>query len=145
MNFSGVPAFSTVPTITTAVGSTVNYSGAGAQTVIGATYNNLTLSGSGAKTTTGATVNGKLSMQGTATTTGTIATYGAAATLEYKGSAPQVTGTEFPGTWSGTGGLVINNASGITLGGSKAISSLLDLTTGSFALGAIHLPIQVAQ
>lgn len=103
--------------------ATVNYSNAGAQTVYGTTYNNLILSGSGAKITTGATVNGKLSMQGTATTTGTVASYGAASTLEYKGSAAQTTGTEFPATWSGTGGILIDNASGVTLNAAKNIGA----------------------
>jgi len=84
---AGPPAF-------TASTGTVNYTRAGVQTIWAVTYYDLTLSGSGAKTTTGATVTDTLSMQGTATTTGTIPTYGAAATLEYKGSAAQTTGTE---------------------------------------------------
>ncbi|CAN1485147.1 Fibronectin type III [Flavobacteriaceae bacterium] len=127
INFSAA-AYSTLPTITTATGSTVVYNGSVAQTVIAGTYSNLTLNGSGAKTTTGATVNGILSMQGTATTTGTIATYGAAATLEYKGSALQTTGTEFPATFAGAGGLIINNTFGVTLGAAKSLSALSKLT-----------------
>jgi hypothetical protein len=114
----------------------VNYNAAGAQTVAGVTYNNLTLSGSGAKTTTGATVNGILSMEGTATTTGTIPTYGGAATLQYQGSAAQTTGTEFPATWTGTGGVIINNASGVTLNASKTINTALALTLGDLSTGA---------
>jgi hypothetical protein len=116
--------------LTTVAGSTVEYYGAGAQTVGNFTYSNLTLSGSGAKTTTGATVNGILSMEGTATTAGTASTYGAAATLQYRGSAAQTTGIEFPATWAGSGGVIINNANGVTLGGNKAINTL-NVTAGS--------------
>ena len=137
MNFSGTPTvFSSTPTITFVAGSTVNYNGAGAQSVLGITYDNLTLSGSGAKTTTGATVNNKLSLQGTATTTGTIATYGSSATLEYKGSSAQTMGTEFLSPWVATGGVIINNASGVNLGGSKTISTGLNLSAGSLLVGA---------
>ena len=122
----------------TAGTGTIEYNGA-AQTVatgLGA-YNNLTLSGSGAKTTTGATVNGILSMEGTATTTGAVATYGAAATLQYKGSAAQTTGTEFPATWTGTGGVRINNASGVTLNAVKTISATSSLTIGDSVANSI--------
>ena len=105
----------------------VVYSGSGAQTVAATTYNNLTLSGSGAKTvasSTTVTVNGTLTMGGTATATvsGTLS-YGAAATLDYEGTAAQTTGSEFPATWSGTGGVKINNASGVTLNAIRTISS----------------------
>ena len=101
--------------------STVNWNG-GAQTVAGLTYYNLTLSGSGTKTTTGVTVNGTLSMEGTATASAAI-TYGASATLQYKGSALQTTGAEFPSTWSGSGGVKIENASGVKLGAAKNIGA----------------------
>ncbi|MDD5094433.1 MAG: hypothetical protein PHV74_08660 [Dehalococcoidia bacterium] len=120
--------------------ATVNYSG-GAQTVWAVPYHDLTLSGSGAKTTTGATVNGILSREGTATTTGTVATYGAAATLQYKGSSTQTTGTEFPATFGGSGGIIIDNASGVNLGGSVAITNGLTLTSGAFAVGANTLTL----
>ena len=104
-------------------GALVNYSNAGAQTILPTTYNNLTLSGGAAKTTTGSTINGLLSMQGTATTAGTVATYSAAATLEYKGSAAQTTGIEFPATWSGTGGVKINNTNGVILNAARSIGA----------------------
>lgn len=120
--------------------STVEYNGT-AQIVGARTYGNLTLSGSGAKTTTGATVNGVLSMEGTATTTGTVATYGVAATLQYKGSAAQTTGIEFPTTFAGSGGVIINNASGVALGSSKAITNGLTLTSGAFGVGTNTLTL----
>ena len=105
----------------TADTSTVNWNG-GAQTVAGLTYYNLTLSGSGTKTTTSVTVNGTLSMEGTATASAAI-TYGASATLQYMGSALQTTGAEFPSTWSGSGGVKIENASGVKLGAAKNIGA----------------------
>lgn len=103
--------------------ATVVYDYAGAQTARAATYTNMTLAGSGNKTLTGTTVNGKLSMQGTATATATTPTYGLAASLEYKGSASQTTGIEFPANWSGSGGIQIENASGVTLNAAKNIGS----------------------
>jgi hypothetical protein len=128
----------TAGTFTAGTG-TVNYNGP-VQTVANVTYNNLTLSGSGAKTTTGVTVNGILSLEGTATAS-TVPTYGASATLQYKGSASQTTGTEFPTSFNGTGGVIINNASGVNLGSSVTISNGLTLTSGTFSVGANTLTL----
>ncbi|MDP4208648.1 MAG: autotransporter-associated beta strand repeat-containing protein [Bacteroidota bacterium] len=125
----------------TANSSTVVFNAAGAQSVGSVTYNNLTLSGSGAKTTTGATVNGVLSIEGTAITTGTVATYGAAATLQYKGTAVQTTGTEFPATFTGTGGVIINNTSGVTLGSAKTINYLLNMAAGTLNMASYALTV----
>ena len=119
----------------------VNYNRVGAQTVYPTTYNNLTLSVSGAKTLPVATVNGIISMEGTATTAGSTPTYGAASTLQYKGSASQTTGIEFPATFSGTGGVIINNINGVLLSGSYTINSILTLTSGAFSLGANTLTL----
>jgi len=103
----------------TAGTSTVNYNASTTQIVAPFTYDNLTLSGSSSKTfpTGTTTVNGILSMEGSATTTvtGTLG-YGSSSTLQYKGSIAQTTGPEFPATWSGSGGIKIENASGVTLG-----------------------------
>ena len=110
--------------------ATVNYSGA-AQVVRGQAYTDLTLAGSGAKTVTGVTVSGKLSMQGTATATGTSPTYGATATLEYKGSAAQNTSNvEFVGGGANPANVIINNTSGVTLNAAKSINGVLTLTNG---------------
>ncbi|MDO8717047.1 MAG: hypothetical protein Q7J73_09645 [Dehalococcoidales bacterium] len=122
---NGVPTFTPAGT-----SATVVYSG-GTQTVNPTTYTNLTLSGSGTKTTTTVTVNGILSMEGTATTTGTAPTFGAAATLQYKGSAAQTTGLEFVTPWVGTGGVKIENTSGVTLNAIKTINATSSLTIGS--------------
>ena len=148
-------------TLTTFAGSTVEYNAAGAQTVGNFTYSNLTLSGSGAKTTTGATVNGILSLEGTATTAGTVSTYGGASTLQYKGSVAQITGIEFTTPWPGSGGVKIENANGVTINAVKSLGAnpltigsvipasvfndggfqltatgVLNLTSGTFRLGS---------
>ena len=126
----------------TASTSTVNYTGAGAQTMGAFTYNNLTLGGSGAKTFPSGTttVNGILSMEGTATATvtGTL-TYGSAATLQYNGSGAQTTGAEFPATFIPSGGVIIANTSGssVTFAASKTVNSRLTINTSAKAnLGA---------
>jgi hypothetical protein len=109
---------------------TVNYNNAGAQTVGSYAYYNLTISGSDAKTTTGATVNNRLSLEGTATAAGTAPAYGAAASLRYMGSAAQTTGIEFTTPWAGTGGVLIENANGVTLNAVKTINAISSLTIG---------------
>ena len=123
---------------------TVNFGAVGAQTLAASstTFNNLTFSGSGLKTLTTATctINGILSMEGTATVSA-VPTYGAASTLQYKGSALQTTGPEFPALFAGSGGVIINNANGVTLGASSGISFGLMLTSGTFAVGAFTLTL----
>jgi hypothetical protein len=120
--------------------STVNYGFAGAQTVVNAIYGNLTLSGSGSKSIASSTVNGILSMEGTATASAAPA-YGAGATLQYKGSSSQTTGNEMPATFNGTGGVVINNASGVTLSGNFTVSTALTMTQGNVITGAFLLTL----
>ena len=119
---------------------TVAYSRAEAQTVPVLTYNGLTLSGSGAKTfVTGPTVNGVLSLEGTATPTipsGTI-TYGSNSTLQYNKAATfSSTTTEWPATFSGTGGVIIKNSGAITLDDAKIVGAGLSIESGS----AITIP-----
>ncbi len=133
VNISGTFTPAANVTLTaTAAGNIVNYDGAD-QSLKPTTYANLTLSGSGAKTfITGTTaVSGKLSMQGSATTilTGTLSP-GTASTLEYKGSAAQTTGSEFISPWPGSGGVLIENANGVTLNAAKSVG------TKPFTIGA---------
>ena len=121
--------------------SLVNYSMTAAQTVLGTPYNNLTLSGSSAKTVTGATVNGTLSLEGTATASGTTPAFGTGAALQYKGSAAQTTGIEFPATFSGSGGLIIDNSNGVTLNNNRTISSKLTFVNGRINTGIYVLSL----
>ena len=118
---------------------TIVYNGT-AQTVYAnsTAYNNLTLAGSLAKTITGTTVNGILSMEGTATTTGTP-TYGPASTLQYNGTSTQTTGSEFPATFSGSGGVIINNTNGVKLGAPKIIAHMLTMTSGTLDMADVAL------
>jgi hypothetical protein len=121
--------FTTGGTITPSTG-TIEYDGAGAQTVKGITYNNLVLSNSGAKTVTGSTVNGSLILRGTATATGTAPSYGGSAVLEYNGSAAQTPSTsEFPNTMGAD--VLINNTAGVTLNATKTINGNLTVNSGS--------------
>lgn len=119
--------------------SLVNYNRSGAQTVYATTYNNLTLSGSGAKTVSGSAINGILSMEGTATASGSTPAFGAASTLQYKGSVAQTTGIEFPATFSGSGGVVIDNSNGVSLNSGRAISSSLTFVSGILSTGSYNL------
>lgn len=121
----------------------VNYAraGGGAQTVYATTYNNLTLSVTGAKTVTGSVINGILSLEGAATAAGTTPTYGAAATIQYKGSAAQTTGIEFPAVFNGTGGIRLDNTNGLTLNSNRTIEALLTFVNGKINTGANTLTL----
>ena len=128
----------------TAGNGTIEYNG-GDQTIAPSnkfgSYNNLTLSGTGLKTTSGVNVKGLLSMEGSAVVSNPI-TAGSSATLQYKGSAAQITGPEFgvfagnPATctFGGSGGVIINNPNGVTLGSYAAISNTLTLASGNLNL-----------
>jgi len=97
-------------------------------------YANLILSGSGTKTLAGdTTVNGTLTRAGTASLgLGSFAlNYGAASTLEYAGSGAQTTGNaELPAS-GGPHSVMINNANGVMLNGSKTISGTLTVSAGT--------------
>jgi len=101
-------------------GGTVQYDATSGQTVVSGTYENLTLSGSGTKTISGTTVNSTFTLGGTAVAS-SAPTYGSAAALRYQGSAAQTTGIEFPSSFNGSGGVIIINPDGVTLGSSVAI------------------------
>ncbi|HEY0656277.1 MAG TPA: PKD-like domain-containing protein [Chryseosolibacter sp.] len=103
--------------------ATVEYGASAAQTVYSPTtsYRNLTLSGSGAKTLSGFTINNTLRIEEQATTTGTVPNYSVSASIDYRGSIGQVTGVEFPAAFGGSGGIRINNPSGVTLGANRNI------------------------
>jgi hypothetical protein len=118
--------------------TTVIYNRAGAQTLNNTSYRNITLSGSGVKTIANpgnVNVFGTLSMEGTATLSGKTPVYNANATLQYKGSASQTTGLEFPTTFDGSGGVIINNSNGIVLNSSRTINSILTFVNGKCSTG----------
>lgn len=138
----------TISTLTaTAAGNTVNYNGA-AQTLKATTYDNLTLSGTGAKTFPSGTttVNNVLSIENgtnTNTFTGTLA-YGTAATLQYNaGSSNRTVSTEWPATFSGSGGVIVKGPGTITLNEAKTLSVNVPLTinSGTLASGNYNLTL----
>jgi hypothetical protein len=139
LNYGGAAAI-TPTLVATAAGNTVDYERAGAQTVKATTYNNVTFSGSGLKTNTGTTVNGILSMQGTATASA-APTYGATATLEYKGSGAQVTGPELLATMAAGRTVRIDNVNGVTLNATTTINGTLNFTAGNLNTGANNVYI----
>ncbi|MDD2994729.1 MAG: T9SS type A sorting domain-containing protein [Paludibacter sp.] len=102
--------------------------------------NNITFSGSGTKSLYSTlTINGIMSLQGTAsfTNNGQVLNYGAASTIEYKGTNSRTTGTEFPQNFSGSGGVIIDQGDGntVTLNQSKtAINGIIHVKSGNFDL-----------
>lgn len=144
LRLTGASPFSLTTTSTinlNGTSSVVNYGRSGDQTVYATSYRNLTVDGSGVKTLTGSTVNGILSMEGTATASGTPS-FGASASVQYKGATGQTTGSEIPATFSGSGGLIIDNGSGVSLGADLVLNSPLSLVTGEFSLGSRTLTLQ---
>jgi len=117
---------------------TIVFNGVGAQTIPESNgtpsidYFNLTLATSGVKTAEDdMTVNGTFSIQGTATYAdggSSDLTYGATATLEYKGSAAQSSGDELAASMVN---IIIDNSNGVTFNVSTAISGTLTMTDGN--------------
>jgi Secretion system C-terminal sorting domain len=104
--------------------STVVYDANAAQTMRAMVYHNLTIGGSGIKTvTTSTTVNGTLTLEGTASLSSAINTYGANAGIRYNTSVARSTDVEWPSTFSGTGGITIANTGTISLEGTKNLSA----------------------
>jgi len=119
-----------ITTLTATVTNTVNYNGAGAQTIKGTTYFNLTLSNAGTKTTTSVTVNGILSMEGTATASA-VPTYGAGATLQYNTTTARTAGVEWLSPFAGTGGVIIANTGTITMNSAAVVNATLTIGSGA--------------
>ena len=135
LNLDGTSTITTLTATTT--NNLVNYTG-DVQTVKPTSYYNLTLSGTGSKTTTSVTINNILSMEGTTAAASVLPTYGSSAILQYKGSAAQVTGAEFPASITGgqLAGIRIENTLGVTLNAAKDIGAR-SLTVGSIVAGSI--------
>jgi len=122
-NATSTTAWNGTGTVFTAGTGTVVFGGVAQTLATATTFYNLTFTNSGLKTLTGApTITNVLSMEGTATVTGTPV-YGSSATLQYKGSGAQTTGTEFVTPFNGSGGVKINNSTGVTLGSARSMGS----------------------
>jgi len=138
LNIGGTSGITTLTA--TAVGNTVNYTGA-AQTVKVTTYQNLTLSGSGAKTIGAVTVNNILSMEGTATASA-APTYGAAATLQYNTATARTAGVEWVSPFAATGGIIITSTGVITMNSAEVVNTLLTINSGAtLATGNFNLTV----
>lgn len=126
-------------------GSTVElYGSSNNQIIPVAIYGNLTLSGASTKTSAANStinINTKLSIQGAAVFalgSASILVYGTAATLEFRGTSSQSTGTGAP-MWPVTNGpssIRINNSYGVTLNatGGRTVTKDLLLYHGTFTL-----------
>lgn len=120
-------------------GSTLKLSAFGNQTLdadfVGSAIDNLTLSGSGVKTLgENTTVSQILSIEGTATFNngGRTLSFGAGATLRYLTTDVRTVGTEWPATFSGTGGIIIGNTSGsVAIGAAKVLGTSAPFTINS--------------
>ena len=121
IGFIGPPGINTLDA--SAIGNTVNYNRAGAQTVEPTSYYDLTLSNSGAKTMTGVTtINGDLTISGAATMTGN-AGFTVAGALNYTSTGATTLTAATPisiGTFNQTAGTLIDNGNTITVTGTGA-------------------------
>lgn len=111
---------------------TVEFSGNNQTINTGTDFNNLTLAGGGSKTFapgTTTTVNGTLTIANGSsvnTFTGATLAYGASAGLRYNvGTFSRTTSTEWPATFTSTGGITIDGSAGgiITLNESKTLGN----------------------
>lgn len=115
---------------------TLEYCRSGNQVAAALIYNNLIFSGSGTKSfATTPTVNGKLTLEGTATTTVSstaVITYGPNATLEYNTTDARTVSTEeWITPFAASGGVVINSTLVLTLNGAKTFNNSVPLTVNS--------------
>ncbi|MCX6222965.1 MAG: autotransporter-associated beta strand repeat-containing protein [Bacteroidia bacterium] len=130
LNISTTPTVPTITTLTAATaGNTVNYSGAGNQTVKATAYSNLTISGNGTKTLAAATptVNGVLTVK-------------AGATLDLGGNALGATTapTSVVLEIGSTGSIISGTTGALNLGGNVTVNA----TTGSSG-ATISCPISL--
>ncbi len=140
LNIANTYTFYVGTLIATAVGNTVNYTGA-AQTVKSGTYYNLGLSSTGIKTTTSVTFNGELNISGDATVhpSVTLSYNNSSSSLVYSGNVSQTTGLEFKNSLRIP--VSINNANGVTLGGNKTLHNSLTFINGNLNTGSYTLTL----
>ena len=132
----------TAGTLLSGTSSKFVYNKSGAQSIPNfGSYNKLVLGGSGVKTLSAITISDSLFMEGSATTAGSVPTFGAATTVVYAGSALQTVGTELRSPFAGTGGVIINNNSGVKLGATKTITKGLSILSGQLDMNAFSLTV----
>ena len=112
----------------TITGSTIDFTGSGAQTIPAFSYNNLSNSGNGNRTLASS---GTVGIAGSFTSgSGTYTVTGS--TVAYKGSSAQT----LPAGVGTYNNLTINNAAGVNLGGNATVNGVLTFTTGTITTGA---------
>jgi MSHA biogenesis protein MshQ len=152
LNLGGTSAITTLTA--SATGNTVNYTQAGPQTVKATSYVNLGGSGSGVKSLADdVTVGGTLTLSGATLAVGantltlngpTIAgtpanlTTTTASSLVFGGGS---SGVSVPASVTALNNLTVNNASGVTLGGSPTLNGTLTLTSGVITTGSNTLTL----
>src|SRR5439155_24310912 len=110
----------------TIAGSTIEFNGAGAQTIPAFSYHNLTSSSTGARTLASS---GSVKIAGTFTPGGNVYTL-TSSTIEYNGTSAQTLPASFV-----PNNLTINNAAGVSLTTDLTINGTLTLTSGAFSIG----------
>ncbi|MGB9178632.1 MAG: DUF4214 domain-containing protein, partial [Pyrinomonadaceae bacterium] len=120
----------------TITGSTIDFNGAGAQTIPAFTYNNLSSSGGGART---------LDSTGTIKIAGTF-TPGASAytvtgsTVEYNGSGSPQT---LPSSFTTYNNLTLNNTAGTTGFAGLTVTGLIEVKAGTFTSSSTYNNVQI--
>ncbi len=127
------PGSATGHTIT---GSTINFNGAGAQTIPGFTYNNLTSSGGAAARTLDST--NPIKIAGVFTPGTNVYTIGGS-TIEYNGSVAQT----MPAAFTTYNNLTLNNAAGVSGFAGLSVQGLLRVQAGTFTSSSTYNNVQI--
>ena len=128
-----IPGTGTGHTIT---GSTIDFNGAGSQTIPGFTYNNLTSSG-GVAARTLDSVN-TIKIAGTFTPGTNVYTI-TGSTIEYNGTGVQA----LPATFTTYNNLTLNNAAGTTGFAGLTVQGLIEVKAGTFTSSSTYNNVQI--
>jgi CSLREA domain-containing protein len=119
----------------TITGSTINFNGAGSQTIPAFTYNNLTSSNSGARTLAASGIIKIASAFTPGSNTYTIT----GSTVEYNGAAAQT----LPSAFTTYNNLTLNNAGGTTGFAGLTVQGLIRVQAGTFTSSSTYKDVQI--
>jgi Calx-beta domain-containing protein len=119
----------------TITGSTIDFNGAGAQTIPAFNYNNLTSSNAGARTLANS---GNIGIAGVFTPGGNAYTI-TGSTVVFNGSAPQT----LPPSFTTYNNLTLNNAAGVTGFAGLTVQGLLRVQAGAFTSSSTYNNVQI--
>jgi predicted outer membrane repeat protein len=119
----------------TITGSTINFNGAGAQTIPGFTYNNLTSTGAVARTLDPVNT---IKIAGTFTPGASTYTI-TGSTVEYNGTVAQV----LPNTFTTYNNLTLNNVAGTTGFAGLTVQGLIRVQAGTFTSSSTYNNVQI--